>query len=311
MSFTGYVGGFASWVSVSAASQLTLLRHVQVSYRSTYPTLGNRLLYPYFMRIVSPDSVQSDALMEVVKAIKGEYVQIVYNECACGSARKDAIEAMARKHGICVAQYLEVKEKDSYFEFYEILRRKPHAKLVIIFLSPHILPYFMRDLNEQMTQGEFQFLGSETWGETYDILQYDIVKGALCVTMQIDEIRGLRAYIQDKIPNKHQHEPWLEDYLQMRQNCFFDWSYDKTFSRQCTEDILPPAEKDTFTTDTWCSFATNSLLALLIGSAEFYKKTCNSISDNLCQEFVGNPAGLHEEMKRWRKYPWISLELDL
>ena len=67
------------------------------------------------MRIVSPDSVQADAMMEVIKAVKGEYVQVIYNECSCGSARKNSILDMARKHGICVAQYIEVKQRDSYF----------------------------------------------------------------------------------------------------------------------------------------------------------------------------------------------------
>ena len=188
-------------------------------------------MYPYFMRIVSSDGVQAEAMMEVVKAIKGEYVQIVYNECSCGTARKNSIAEMARKRGICVAQYINVKEQDTYFEFYELLRRKPHAKLVIIFLNPHILTNFMRDLNEQMTTGEFQFLGSEAWGGNYDLLQYGIVKGALSVTMQLEEVRGLRTYIQQKIPNKHQYNPWLEEYLQKRQNCYFDWSYDKMFPR--------------------------------------------------------------------------------
>ena len=255
-------------------------------------------MYPYFMRIVSSDGVQAEAMMEVVKAIKGEYVQIVYNECSCGTARKNSIAEMARKRGICVAQYINVKEQDTYFEFYELLRRKPHAKLVIIFLNLHILTNFMRDLNEQMTTGEFQFLGSEAWGGNYDLLQYGIVKGALSVTMQLEEVRGLRTYIQQKIPHKHQYNPWLEEYLQKRQNCYFDWSYNKMFPRQCTDDILPPAEKDAFKTDSWCNFATNSLLALLIGSAEFYKKTCSSNSEDLCEEFVGNAAGLYDEIKK-------------
>ena len=236
--------------------------------------------------------------MEVIKAIKGEYVQVVYNECSCGSARKNSIAEMARKHGICVAQFIEVKQRDDYFEFYEILRKKPHAKLVIIFLSPHILPGFIRDQNEIMQKGEFQFLGSEAWGGNYDLLKYDIVKGALSVTMQLEEVRGLRAYIQQKVPNKQEYNPWLEEYLQKRQNCYFDWSYDKTFSRHCTADILPPAETGSFKTDFWSDFATNSLLALLKGSAEFYKKSCVASSENLCHEFVSNPTGLHEEVKK-------------
>ena len=248
------------------------------------------------MRIVSPDGVEADAMMNVIKAIKGEYVQVVYNECTCGSARKDSVAAMALKHGICVAQYLQVKEKDSYFEFYELIRRKPHAKLVIIFLSSHILTNFMRDLNEQMPRGEFQFLGSEAWGDNHDLLQFDITKGSLLVTMELDEIKGLRSYIQDKIPNRNKYEPWLEQYIQKRQDCYFDWSHDKTFSRQCMDDILPPAQGGYFKIDSTCAFATYSLFALLQGSSEFYRKSCGN-SVELCEAYVNNPTGLYEEMK--------------
>lgn len=293
----GYVGGLSTWVSVSAATQLRILGHVQVSYAATYPTLSDTLRYPYFMRIVGSDRVQAEAMIEVVKAMKGEYIQIVYNECFCGIVRKDSLEEMAKKHGVCVAQYVEVKEKDSYFEYYELIRRKPHAKLVIIFLSSHILSNFMRDLNEQMPKGEFQFLGSETWGKNFDLLKYDIIKGALCVTMELEEIKGLRSYIRDKVPDRNIYDPWLEQYIQKRQDCYFDWSYDKTASRKCTEDILPPAEKHFFQIDSWCAFATNSLLALLKGSAEFFAKSCGN-SALLCQEFTEKPYGLYDEMKK-------------
>lgn len=291
-------------MSVSAATQLTITGHVQVSYASTYPTLSDQLEYPYFLRLVAQDSVQADAMMEVIKAIQGEYVQVVYNECSCGSARRTSIELMARKHGICVAQFIEVKLTDSYFRYYEILRKKPHAKLVIIFLSSSILTNFMENLNDQMNNGEFQFLGSESWGGNNDLLKYDIVKGSLCVTMQLEEIKGLRSYIQEKVPNREQYDPWLEQYIQKRQNCYFSWSYDKTCSRECTDEILPPAEKNEFQSDFWNAFATNSLLALLMGSSEFYHIMCRSNHENLCPEFVSKPSGLYEEVKK------ISLDIS-
>lgn len=65
--FLGYVGGQAADVSEPAATQLTKLKIVQISYTSTNSVLSNKKLYPYFLRIISPDSVQAKAMIDIVK----------------------------------------------------------------------------------------------------------------------------------------------------------------------------------------------------------------------------------------------------
>ena len=287
----------ATGVSLPVATQLTKIGHVQVSYASTNPVLSDETTYPYFMRIVTPDNVQAEAILEVVKSLRGEYIQVVYNEGAYGIGGRDSVISSARSRRICIAQSIEVKESDRYYKYYELIRRKPHAKIVIIFLNSHVLENFIRDLNGQMAKGEFQFIGSEAWGKHSDMLKYGITKGALTVTLEMDAIRGLTSYIQNKLPNKYQSNPWLEQYIQNKQDCYYHWSYDKTFARECTDDILPPAEKGQFQTDSWCVFATTSIVALLMGSAEFFAKSCGNAA-KLCQNFVDNPSDLVEEMKK-------------
>lgn len=66
------------------------------------------------------------------------------------------------------------------------------------------------------------------------------------------------------MPDYNTSNPWLEQYIQVRQDCYFDWSYDKTFSRKCTDDILPVNQLD-FQSDPWCIFAFNTMLSLLKG----------------------------------------------
>jgi ABC-type branched-subunit amino acid transport system substrate-binding protein len=63
----GYVGGQSTDVSAPAAEQLTKLKFVQVSYSSTNPILSNKDLYPYFLRIITPDNVQAKAMIDIVK----------------------------------------------------------------------------------------------------------------------------------------------------------------------------------------------------------------------------------------------------
>lgn len=64
----GYIGGQAAEVSEPVATQLTELKFVQVSYTTTRSSLSNKQLYPFFMRIITPDSVQAKAIIDIVKS---------------------------------------------------------------------------------------------------------------------------------------------------------------------------------------------------------------------------------------------------
>ena len=302
----GFIGGTHSDVSIGLASILTRTGHVQVSYSSTSPVLSNKDDYPYFLRIVTPDNVQAEAMMEIVKALQGEYIQIVYNEGAYGIGGRDSVIASAKARGICIAQITKVRESSRYYEYYERLRKKPHAKIVIVFLNSNIVRNFMRDMNdnEKNTAGEFQFIGSASWGQNSDNLLYDVTNGALTLSMDMEPIIGLMTYIQNQLHNINQSEPLLEQYIQHRQNCYYNWSYDKSFSKVCTsKDIIPAAEKSYFQTDHWCVFATTAMLSLLMGSAEMFSKVCGN-TEKLCQAFVENPYDLVEEMKN------ISMDIN-
>lgn len=65
--YKGYVGGQAGEVSQPVASQLTILKFVQISHSTTNAGLSNKQMYPYFMRIITADSVQARAIIAIVK----------------------------------------------------------------------------------------------------------------------------------------------------------------------------------------------------------------------------------------------------
>lgn len=134
-----------------------------------------------------------------VSELKGEYVQIMYSEGAYGEGGRDAVVKVANENFICIAQETKVLESDRYYEYYELMRKKPHAKIVILFLRSHVVQPFLRDINDHMEQGEFQFVGSEAWGTNTDVLQHDVSKGAVIVSVEMDKNRDLEAYIKGKI----------------------------------------------------------------------------------------------------------------
>lgn len=120
----------------------------------------------------------------------------MYSEGAYGEGGKDAVKKAAAIAGICIAQEILVLEQETYYEHYETLRKKPHAKLVIIFLRSHVVGPLMRDLNVNMKRGEFQFIGSEAWGKNGEVLDYDINKGSITVAVEMDKNSYLEEYLE-------------------------------------------------------------------------------------------------------------------
>lgn len=126
----------------------------------------------------------------------GEYIQLVFSEGGYGEGFRDCVRAAAVEAGVCVAQTIQVKESDTYYGYFEILRQKPHAKIVLVLLRSHVVGPFLHDVNEDMKRGEFQFIGSEAWGKNKEVLKYDITQGAIITAVEMDTERDLEYFIK-------------------------------------------------------------------------------------------------------------------
>ena len=111
---------------------------------------------------------------------------------------RDAVREAAKANKICIIQEIMVEETDTYFSYFEAMRRKPYAKIVIVFLRSHIVVPFLKDVGKEMIRGQFQFIGSEAWGRNKEALQYDISKGAIITAVEMDNDRDLEAYIKGR-----------------------------------------------------------------------------------------------------------------
>ncbi|XP_065177532.1 uncharacterized protein LOC135808291 [Sycon ciliatum] len=76
------IGGYRSNCSIAAATVLGRqdVMVAQVSYGSTVETLSNTDLYPWFLRVVPPDSFQGTAIAELVQRFGWSKVALLYTE---------------------------------------------------------------------------------------------------------------------------------------------------------------------------------------------------------------------------------------
>ncbi|KAL3885019.1 hypothetical protein ACJMK2_025118 [Sinanodonta woodiana] len=294
----GYVGELGSSVSIASSQVLSQLGYVQVSYASTSSLLSSRNDFPYFMRVVTPDNKQADVMVELIKQLNSEYVQLIYSEETYGIGGRDSLLAATKGKQVCIVQppiSLKDSNDENFSGFYERLRQNPQAKIVIVFLRSHLAVFLMNTLSSQMKKGEFIFIGSEAWGKSVDIVKKGTpanLIGSFTVAMEMSSKEILVNTIKGMFPERNGSTPWMQAYLENKLSCYFNWSYNRAQSTLCTQDkikeLLP---------DGWVMFATNAALSLLIGASKFFTTKCSTWTGVLCDNYISNASGLVQEIK--------------
>ncbi|XP_052234528.1 uncharacterized protein LOC127847040 isoform X3 [Dreissena polymorpha] len=297
----GFVGGRASSISMAIAEVLSKLRFVQISYSSTSPALSDRVKYPYFLRTVTPDDFQALAMIQVIKTLKADYIQMVYSSDAYGEGGLAKIKEEASNNGVCLIQALPVTEA-SQAEIVRKLRLYPRAKLVIVFLGTNILEQFLVNLQFQgLKKGEFVFIGSEAWAKNQNIVNMkgeQIVFGAITMAIEIAQDSKLVDAIKIITPQPFYQNPWATLYLQNKLNCYFSSSFDKTQPRLCPNDR--PLNVDNLALDLSTTSSYIATKALIQGATSHHKAECGASLKKLCQSFQDNPASLVSHIKATR-----------
>lgn len=70
-----------------------------MSYASTAPELSDNTRYDFFSRVVPPDTYQAQAMVDIVKAMRWNYVSTVASEGNYGESGVDAFIQKSREDG--------------------------------------------------------------------------------------------------------------------------------------------------------------------------------------------------------------------
>lgn len=73
-----------------------------MSYASTAPELSDNTRYDFFSRVVPPDTYQAQAMVDIVKAMRWNYVSTVASEGNYGESGVDAFIQKSREDGECL-----------------------------------------------------------------------------------------------------------------------------------------------------------------------------------------------------------------
>ena len=84
---------------------MSSVKELQLGYSSTNAKLSNKAQYPYFMRVIAPDSLQSMALVQVLREFGYNQVTCMHSDDAYAEGLALDFRTFAKEDGIVVSMF--------------------------------------------------------------------------------------------------------------------------------------------------------------------------------------------------------------
>uniref|UniRef100_A0A803WAY0 Glutamate metabotropic receptor 4 n=1 Tax=Ficedula albicollis TaxID=59894 RepID=A0A803WAY0_FICAL len=121
----GVIGASGSSVSIMVANILRLFKIPQISYASTAPDLSDNSRYDFFSRVVPSDTYQAQAMVDIVKALKWNYVSTLASEGSYGESGVEAFIQKSREDG----EWISLRKEEKRMGWREVSGWIPWAEL--------------------------------------------------------------------------------------------------------------------------------------------------------------------------------------
>ncbi|XP_008317396.1 metabotropic glutamate receptor 4-like [Cynoglossus semilaevis] len=221
----GVIGASASSVSIMVANILRLFKIPQVSYASTAPELSDNTRYDFFSRVVPPDTYQAQAMVDIVKAMRWNYVSTVASEGNYGESGVDAFIQKSREDGgLCISQSVKIPREPRAGEFDKIIRRlseNPNARVVIIFANEDDIRRLLQAAKKANQTGHFIWVGSDSWGSkiTPILNQEEMAEGAVTILPKRQSIKGFDRYFISRTLENNRRNIWFAEFWENNFQC--------------------------------------------------------------------------------------------
>ncbi|KAH3700533.1 hypothetical protein DPMN_075512 [Dreissena polymorpha] len=294
----GYVGSLSSDVSTASAKITSRLGLVQISYGSTAPSLSDRDVYPYFLRVPGADDNQAATLLKIVKALGGSIIQIIYGKTIYGEGGRNLIQTLAGKpeYSICIGNEIGVSTNTHPPTIVKSLRKFKEAQIVVCFITWLEMQHIIGYMNQELALNEFLFVASEGWGLSINMTQYRNLQGTITVAIRLWDTDGFESHLKALRP-ENKENPWIRPYLEMIYNCYFESSFDKSVKPKCNGTENLDEAKGVYIIDSWAPFAERAVSVLLKGAASTLQKVCGT-AQFVCPEYYNSTGMLLTELKR-------------
>lgn len=221
----GVIGASGSSVSIMVANILRLFKIPQISYASTAPDLSDNSRYDFFSRVVPSDTYQAQAMVDIVRALKWNYVSTLASEGSYGESGVEAFIQKSRENGgVCIAQSVKIPREPKTGEFDKIIKRlleTSNARAIIIFANEDDIRRVLEAARRANQTGHFFWMGSDSWGsKSAPVLRLEeVAEGAVTILPKRTSVRGFDRYFSSRTLDNNRRNIWFAEFWEDNFHC--------------------------------------------------------------------------------------------
>ncbi|XP_078618482.1 metabotropic glutamate receptor 1-like [Branchiostoma floridae x Branchiostoma japonicum] len=277
----GLIGPGSSSVTIQVQNLLQLFNIPQIAYSATSKDLSDKARYKYFLRVIPPDTLQAQAMADIVMHYNWTYVSTLHTTGNYGQSGADVFKALVKKEGVCIATSDQVEydaDNDRYDNVVRNLQSTPSAHVVVCFCQGNTVRGLLAAMERLNTTGQFLLLGSDGWADRKELTAVNPREAAGSITIKpwSPQVESFDEYYQNLNPWNNARNPWFQEFWQWKFDCrIVGHAMEKTFGDICTGN----ESLHNYVQDTKLGFVINAIEAMAHG--------LHDMQSSLCGDYVG------------------------
>ena len=303
LGISGVVGAALSRVSTAVARLLRLFKVPQISYASTAKILSDKTIFDYFFRTIPPDSLQAQAMADIVERFNWTYVIAMHTGDIYGSEGIRALIDELRKRNStlnCIATISSVElqqnaKPEDFDRAIEIISQEwvRNATVVVLFVQLEtaigVLEAVGRKqkIDSEFASKNFTWIGSDGWGDHVPKELYEIAQGSLSVIPKSQVSDKFDNYFQSLHPLNYSANPWFGEYWESVFNCSLG---DRPGFEECDLASQTLSHESVYRQSSFVTFSIDTVNAFAHAIHKLQQDFCQG-GPGLCQEMLDTQSG--------------------
>ncbi|KAK2142344.1 hypothetical protein LSH36_967g00009 [Paralvinella palmiformis] len=251
---------------------------------STSDELSDKSRFPYFMRLVPPDSFQAVAILDLMEYFGWSYMSFLYSEGSYGENAAKHIERLTRKRKLCLAVAKRLSSDYTDDDIGTIIRRikaNKDAPVVILFLESIDFQKVFGYVKRNNLTSSFLWISGDNLPSVDGTDVEEVGVGSLYIDHPTGQVPGYKQYVR-KLSWKNSSNPWLPIIHQDFHDCTWDGAVGAGRAKPSCQSFDTLSETRNVT---W-----NEPSKYCDGFTVYAKALHNLISDH-CPDYFRNSSG--------------------
>ncbi|KAK7502045.1 hypothetical protein BaRGS_00006797 [Batillaria attramentaria] len=190
----------------------------QLSYASSSAMLDDKTKYSFFSRTVPSDTLQAEAIVDILQRFNWTYVSLLYAEGSYGSEGYKAIKKRMESIGYCLAVVLELGDDftpEQFDNVVEKLMEKKQAKVVVLFTTQYQAKGLFNAFKARNEACNFTWVGGDSISMNahfFNEWKY-IAAGTLSVNFVSQPVDRFEEHFKQMTLRSGSRNPWFRDFF--------------------------------------------------------------------------------------------------